>query len=63
MEDCKPVLTPMVTCCKLSLDDSSKDVDQWFYGYMTGITLYVTTSQPDAMHEVGKVEIFQAAPK
>ena len=27
MEYCKSVLTPMVTCCKLSIDDSSKDVD------------------------------------
>ena len=27
MEDCKPVLTLMVTGCKLSIDDSSKDVD------------------------------------
>ena len=27
MEDCKPVLTPMVTGFKLSIDDSSKDVD------------------------------------
>jgi len=26
MGDCKPVLTPMVTGCKLSLEDSSKDV-------------------------------------
>ena len=28
MEDCKPVLTPMVTGFKLSIDDSSKYVDQ-----------------------------------
>ena len=27
MEDCKPVLTPMVTCWKLSIGDSYKDVD------------------------------------
>ena len=31
MEDCKPVLTPMVTGCKLSIDNSSKDVDQRLY--------------------------------
>ena len=28
MEDCKPILTPMVIGCKLSIDNSSKDVDQ-----------------------------------
>ena len=27
MEDCKPILTLMVTGCKLSIDESSKDVD------------------------------------
>ena len=27
MEDCKPVSTPMVTGCKLSKDDESKEVD------------------------------------
>ena len=27
LEDCKPILTLMVTGCKLSIDDSSKDVD------------------------------------
>ena len=28
MEDCKPVSTLMVTGCKLSKDDESKEVDQ-----------------------------------
>ena len=28
IEDCKPVSTPMVTGCKLSKDDESKEVDQ-----------------------------------
>ena len=28
MEDCKPVSTPMITGCKLSKDDESKEVDQ-----------------------------------
>ena len=30
MEDSKPIPTPMVIGCKLSIDDSSKDVDQRF---------------------------------
>jgi hypothetical protein len=27
MEDCKPVITPMQTNCKLSKDDDSKSID------------------------------------
>jgi len=49
MEDCKLVLTPIVTGCKLSIDDASKDVDQWLYRYMIGNLLYVTASRPDVM--------------
>ena len=49
MEDCKPVLTLMVTGCKLSIDDSSKDVDQRLYRSMIGSLLYVTASQLDVM--------------
>ena len=44
MEDCKPILTPMVTGCKLSIDDSSKDVDQRLYRSMIISLLYVTAS-------------------
>ena len=63
MEYFKLILTPMVTGCKLSIDDSSKDVDQRLYRSMIGILLYVTASWPDVMQEVGQVAIFQAAPK
>ena len=44
MEYCKVVLTPMVTGCKLSIDDSSKDVDQRLYISMIGSLIYVTSS-------------------
>ena len=63
MEYCKPVLTPMVTGFKLSLDDSSKNVDQRLHRYMIGILLYVTASLPDVMQVVGEVAWFQVAPK
>ena len=63
MEDCKPILTPMVTCCKLSIDNSSKDVDQKLYRSMIGSLLYVIASKPDVMQAVGQVARFQAAPK
>ena len=58
MEDCKLVLTPMVTGCKLSIDDSSKDVDQRLYRSMISSLQYVTASWPDVMQAVG-----QATPK
>ena len=63
MEYCKPILTPMVTGCKLSIDNSSKDVDQRLYRSMIGSLLYVTTSRPDVMKAVGKLVRFQETPK
>ena len=49
--------------CKLSIDDSSKDVDQRLYMSMISSLLYVTTSRPNFMQEFGQVARFQAAPK
>jgi hypothetical protein len=63
MEDCKPVITPMQTSCKLSKDDDSKSTDQRKYRSMIGSLLYVTTSRPDVMQAVGQVARFEAAPK
>lgn len=63
MEDCKRVSTPMITGCKLSKDDESKEVDKKLYRSMIGSLLYVTSSRPDAMQEVGLVARFQANPK
>jgi hypothetical protein len=63
MEDNKPVWTPMVTGCKLSLDDDSPRVDQTMYGSMVGSLLYATTTKPDVLHVVGVVGGFQFAPK
>jgi hypothetical protein len=63
MEDCKPVITPLQTSCKLSKDDDSKSTDQRKYRSMIGSRLYVTTSRPYVMQTVGQVAQFQAAPK
>jgi hypothetical protein len=57
MEDCKLVTTPMQTSCKLSKDDDSKSTDQRQYMSMIGSLLYVTTSRPDVMQEVGQVAL------
>jgi hypothetical protein len=55
MEDSKLVGTPMVTGCKLSKDDDSPDVDQSSYRPMIGNLLYITTSHPNIIHDVGMV--------
>jgi hypothetical protein len=49
MEDCKPVITPMQTSCKLRKDDDSKSTDQRQYRSLIESLLYVTTSRPDVM--------------
>jgi hypothetical protein len=63
MEDCKPVITPMQTSCKLSKDDDSKPTDQRKYRSMIGNLLYVTASRPNVMQAVGQVAGFQETPK
>ena len=63
IEDCKPVITPMQTSCKLSKDDDSKSTNQRQYRSMIGNLLYVTTSRPYVMQAVGQVAQFQEAPK
>ena len=63
MEDCKPVITPMQTSCKLSKDDDLESIDQRQYRSMISSLLYVTASKPYVMQVVGKVAQFQATPK
>ena len=63
MEDSKPVCTPMVTRCSLSANDESAAMHQPIYRSMIGSLLYLTGTQPDIMHAVGIVGIFQANPK
>jgi hypothetical protein len=63
MEDCKPISPPMVTRCKLSKEDESKEANQTLYKSMIYIHLYVTTSRLDVMQAVELVGRFQVAPK
>jgi hypothetical protein len=60
---CKQVTTPMQTSCKLRKDDVSMSTDQRQYRSMIGSLLYVKTSIPYVMQEVGHVARFQEAPK
>ena len=63
IEDCKPVITPMQTSCKLSKDDDSNSTYQRQYRSMIGSLLYLTTSRPDVLQAVGQLAQFQASPK
>jgi hypothetical protein len=63
MEDDKPMRTPMVTGCKLSLEDDSPKVDQTMYISMVGSLLYSTTQILDIMQAMELVGRFQSAPK
>jgi Asp-tRNA(Asn)/Glu-tRNA(Gln) amidotransferase C subunit len=63
MEDCKQVITPMQTSCKLRKDDDLMSTDQRQYKSMIGSLLYVTTSISDVMQAIGQVAQFQATPK
>jgi hypothetical protein len=63
MEESKPVGTPMVTSCKLSKFDDTKDVDQTVYRSMIFSILYATATRPDIIHAVCQVGQFQASPK
>ena len=63
MEYSSTVSTPMVVGCKLSKYDISPDVDQRTYHSMIGSLLYITTSRPDIMQDVGMVGHFQSSPK
>jgi hypothetical protein len=63
MEDCKPVITPIQTSCKLSKYDDSKSTEQRQYRSMIDSLLYVTTSRPGVMQAVGQVAQFQVALK
>jgi hypothetical protein len=63
MEDCKPVITPMQTSCKLRKDDDSKSTYHRQYKSMIDSLLYVIRSRLDVMPTVGQVAQLQATPK
>ena len=63
MEENKPMSTPMVTGCKLSLEDDLPKVDQMIYRSMVGSFIYSTSTIPNIMQVVGLVGRFQYAAK
>lgn len=62
MGDCKPVGTPMVTCCKLSKEDDSVPFDEKEYKSMIGELHYVVHRKPDISHAIGLIARFQKDP-
>jgi hypothetical protein len=63
MEDYPPVGTPMVTVCKLSKEDDSKEANQTLYRSMIRSLLYIIASRIDIMKEIGLFGRVQDAPK
>jgi hypothetical protein len=63
MEESKLVGIPMVTGCKLSKFDDTKDVDQTVYRSMIGSFFYAIATRLDIMHAVCQVGRFQSSPK
>jgi hypothetical protein len=61
IEDCKPIITPMHTSCKLNKDDDSMSTDKRQYMSMIENLLYATTSRSNVMQAVGQVARFQEA--
>jgi hypothetical protein len=63
MQHNKPMGTPMVIGCKLSLEDDSPKTYQMMYRSMVGSFLYSTTTRPNIMQAIGIMERFQYTPK
>ncbi|XP_075110107.1 secreted RxLR effector protein 161-like [Nicotiana tabacum] len=63
MEESKEIDRPIATATKLDIDKPSSSVDQKFYWGMNGSLLYLTTSRPDIVFNVGICARFQANPK
>jgi len=61
--DCALVSTPMITGGEFSKDDEYPKENQTMYKSIIGSLLYVTTSRPNIMEEIGLVTRFQFAPK
>jgi hypothetical protein len=63
IEDNKPMRTPMVTGCNLSLEDDSTKVDQTMYRSMIGSLVYSITTRPNIMQVVRLLRRFQSTPR
>ncbi|GKA99878.1 retrovirus-related pol polyprotein from transposon TNT 1-94 [Tanacetum coccineum] len=62
MESCDPVDTPMVEKSKLDEDPQGKAIDLTHYRGMVGTLMYLTSSRPDLVYDVGMYARYQARP-
>ncbi|XP_075085113.1 secreted RxLR effector protein 161-like [Nicotiana tabacum] len=63
MDSSKSIDTSIATATKLDLDEEEKNVEQKLYRGMIGSLLYLTSSMPDIVFNVGLCARFQANPK
>ena len=62
MDSSKPIDTPISPSTKLTMDDESPSVEEKTYRDMIGSLLYLTTSRPNIVFNVGLCARFQSKP-
>ena len=62
MENCNPVMTPLLVNEKLVKEDGSGDADTAQYKNLVGSLLYLTTTRPDIMYASGLLSRFMHQP-
>ncbi|XP_070015530.1 secreted RxLR effector protein 161-like [Nicotiana sylvestris] len=63
MEASKVIDTPIATATRLDMDETGSPVNQTMYRGIIGSLLYLTTSRPDIVFNVGLCARFQSNPK
>eukprot|EP00253_Pinus_taeda_P009072 PITA_09072 len=58
MEDCRPMLTPMITNWKKIDASKDKDVDPTLYKQLIGSLMYLVNTMPDICHAVNTLSQF-----
>jgi Reverse transcriptase (RNA-dependent DNA polymerase) len=62
MENCNPVMTPLLVNEKLVTEDGSGDADAAQYRSLVGSLLYLTTTRPDIIYSSGLLSRFMHQP-
>lgn len=61
LDDCNPVINPIVPGCKLFSDEGPK-VDDTTFKQMVGSLMYITTTRPDLQYVVSLISRFMSSP-
>mgnify|MGYP001791670327 CR=1 FL=1 len=62
MQDCKPVVTPLIPNEKLKKEDGSKPANATNYRSLIGSLLYLTATRPDIMYATSLLSRFMESP-